>query len=101
MSFAKNLRNELSYKDIKIKEFSKIANIPYTTLLSYINYHEVLPNVVVGVKIAKALDVSLEYLVTGVECSYEPAARLNSMLDKITMRLEDILKLTSEIIEDR
>ena len=60
MSFAENLRNELIYSDIKIKELAHATNIPYTTLLSYLNEKGCLPNVDAGVRIARALNVSVE-----------------------------------------
>lgn len=66
MSFADNLRDELNYNDITLKKFSKIVGIPYETMRSYINYRFcTLPNVETAVKIAKALNVTVEYLVEG------------------------------------
>ncbi len=42
-----------------------VTGISNSTFLSYIDARAVLPNVETAVKIAKALDVSVEYLVTG------------------------------------
>ena len=70
MSFGKNLKNELLYNDISYKEFSALTKIPYSTLLNYINL-DILPNVETGVLIAKKLNVSVEFLVTGIESSVE------------------------------
>lgn len=92
MSFAENLRNELIYNDIKIKELSFRTKIPYTTLLSYMNDKKSLPNVEAGVRIAKVLNVSVEYLVTGTE----PNTALRSedfyaIFEKISNHLKEII----------
>lgn len=67
MSFKINLKRELYYQDIQIKELAAKINISYPTLLAYVNYKEALPNINVAYKIAKELNVSVEYLVTGNE----------------------------------
>lgn len=65
MSFKNNLKNECAYQDIQYKELAGKINIPYTTLLSYVNNKECLPNVEIAYRISKVLNVSMEYLVTG------------------------------------
>ena len=94
MSFAENLRNELTYNDIKIKELSARTKIPYTTLLSYMNDKKSLPNVEAGVKIAKILNVSVEYLVTGYDSSrHVRTNKLYKLLDEIYIQLKSIIAL--------
>ena len=65
MSFKQNFKNELNYQDIQLKEFSGKTGIPYGTLLSYVNTRERIPRLDIGYKIAKELNVSIEYLITG------------------------------------
>ena len=65
MTFKDRLREEIEYKGILIKEISAEIGISNNTFLSYINSRNVMPNVETAVKIAKALNVSVEYLVTG------------------------------------
>ena len=67
MSFRENLKKELFYNDIKTKELARKINVPYTTTLSYLDKREVLPNAEIAVRIAKVLNVTVEYLVTGHE----------------------------------
>ena len=67
MSFSENLRNELAYQDIQLKEFSGKIGIPYTTLLSYVGSKNCLPRIDIGLRIAEELNVSIEYLVHGNE----------------------------------
>ena len=65
MSFKNNLKNELEYQNIQLKEFSGKIGIPYGTLLTYVNSREHIPRMDIGYKIAKELNVSMEYLITG------------------------------------
>ena len=64
-SFRENLRNELDYQGIIIKELSARTGIPVATLDCYLGTRATIPSVEAAVKIAKALQVSVEYLVTG------------------------------------
>ena len=65
MGFRENLKTELSYQDIKVKELASKAGISKHTLDNYLNVREYMPSADVAVKIAGALGVSVEYLVTG------------------------------------
>lgn len=65
MSFKDRLRKEIENRGFLIKEMSAKVGISNSTFLSYIDARGVLPNIETGVKIAKILDVSAEYLVTG------------------------------------
>lgn len=71
MSFKENLRDEMEFQDVKPKELSDKTGISVNTIRNYINGHNALPNVDVAVKIAKALGVSVEYLVLGQEESIQ------------------------------
>ena len=65
MAFKDRLREEIEYQGLLVKEISAKAGISNSTFLSYIDARSVLPNVETGIKIAKALGVSVEYLVNG------------------------------------
>jgi len=65
MGFKENLKSELKYSGMMVKELSAITGIKRHTLDNYLNTHNSIPNAVGAVKIAKALGVSVEYLVTG------------------------------------
>jgi len=67
MGFKENLKSELLYKGMMVKELSAITNIKRHTLDNYLNTHNSIPNAETAVKIAKALGVTVEYLVTGKE----------------------------------
>jgi transcriptional regulator with XRE-family HTH domain len=70
-SFRENLRNELNYQGVTVKELSARTNIPIATLDCYLGTRGTVPSVDAAVKIAIALRVSVEYLVTGEETSTE------------------------------
>ena len=62
MSFKENLRDEMEFQDVKPKELSEKTGLSVNTIRNYINGHNALPNVEAAVKIAQALDVSVEIL---------------------------------------
>ena len=65
MTFKDRLREEITYKGLLVKEVAELAGIPKRTIESYIGAEAKIPNAEIAVKIAKALDVTVEYLVTG------------------------------------
>jgi len=67
MGFKENLKSELAYQDMQVKELSDITGISRYTLGNYLSVRERIPTADVAVKIARALGVSVEYLVTGEE----------------------------------
>jgi transcriptional regulator with XRE-family HTH domain len=48
-----------------VKELSAITGIKRHTLDNYLNTHNSIPNAAAAVKIAQALGITVEYLVTG------------------------------------
>ena len=67
MAFRENLKSELSYKGILVKELAALTGISKSTLDNYLNVRGYMPPADVAVKIAHALGVTVEYLVTGEE----------------------------------
>lgn len=63
--FKNTLRSELDFQDIKVKELSVKTGISARTLEGYLNARASIPPADVAFKIAQALNVSVEYLVTG------------------------------------
>ena len=64
-NFKTNLRAELDYRGITVKELSAKTNIPKGTLDCYLGIRASMPPADLAVKIANVLEVSVEYLVTG------------------------------------
>ena len=67
MSFRENLKSELSFRGILVKELSLKTGINKRTLDNYLREKGNIPPADIAVKIADALNVSVEFLVTGTE----------------------------------
>ena len=67
MGFKENLKSELAYAGMMVKELSAVTGIKKHTLDNYLNTHNAIPNAVSAVKIAQALGITVENLVTGRE----------------------------------
>lgn len=88
MSFSENLRDLLDYKGIELKELSAGTGISKNTLDNYLSGQKSLPNIENGVKIAKYLGVSAEYLVYGNSFVLEN----QDSLEKIVSNLKKLNK---------
>jgi len=67
MGFRENLKAELAYKDIMVKELAVLSNTSRRTIDNYLKEDGSMPSADVAVRIAEALGVTVEYLVTGRE----------------------------------
>jgi len=69
MGFRENLKAELVYSGMPVKELASRSGVNKKTVDSYLGNRGYTPSVEAAVKIAKALGVSVEYLVTGKDDS--------------------------------
>jgi transcriptional regulator with XRE-family HTH domain len=83
-NFKENLRNELDYQGITVKELSVRTGIPIASLDCYLGSRETVPSVVAAVKIAQALDVTVEYLAIDQNVS---TTRFDKKLGRETLEL--------------
>lgn len=67
MGFKENLKAELSYKDMLVKELSARSGVNKRTIDNYFRKDGSVPSAAAAVSIAQALGVSVEYLMTGRE----------------------------------
>jgi len=74
MGFKENLKSELAYQDMLVKELAEKAGISRHTLDNYLNVRAHMPTADIAVKIARTLGVTVEYLVTGEEARSEKSA---------------------------
>lgn len=65
MGFAENLRTELDFQNIQLKELANRTGISKNTLDKYLSGKKVQPGVENAVKIAGVLGVTVEYLTLG------------------------------------
>ncbi|MCL2806496.1 MAG: helix-turn-helix domain-containing protein [Treponema sp.] len=66
-SFSKRLKSEIEYICLNRKEFAAKAGIKLRALDTYLGPQQSMPPADAAVKIASALGVSVEYLITGKE----------------------------------
>ena len=67
MEFRERLRDEMDYQGISANALAEITGISKRTIDNYLKTNPQEPGVYNAQKIAKALKVSVEYLVTGKE----------------------------------
>jgi transcriptional regulator with XRE-family HTH domain len=79
MGFRENLKAELSYADMKVKELAALSGVKKQTIDSYLRENSYTPSVDAAVSIARALGVSVEYLVTGGEVHRGKEKALSSL----------------------
>lgn len=77
--FRENLKQELAYKDMRVKELSEKTGISKHTIDHYLAENSSEPLAEAAVKIAQALGVSVEYLVTGENFSFEQTLQKSAM----------------------
>jgi transcriptional regulator with XRE-family HTH domain len=91
MGFKENLKAELTYSGMLVKELSTITGIKKHTLDNYLNTHNAIPSAEAAVKIARALGVTVEYLITGREVRFE------KKLPSLTPDLRLLLQTAEEL----
>ncbi|MDR1576334.1 MAG: helix-turn-helix domain-containing protein [Treponema sp.] len=67
MGFKENLKSELAYSGMLVKELAYLSGVNKYSIDNYLNNRGQMPSAEAAVKIARALGVSVEYLVTGEE----------------------------------
>ncbi|MDR1443499.1 MAG: helix-turn-helix domain-containing protein [Treponema sp.] len=96
MGFAENLRDELDYQGLIVKELAAKTGINIHTLNHYLSGKKSMPPADTAVKIAAALNVSVEYLVNG-----NMRGRQDDMAKFLKFRdvLDDLLALPEAILK--
>ena len=65
MNFSTRLKEEIEYNGIQYKELAAKADVKLRALFTYVSQNPSMPPADVAVRIAKVLNVSVEYLVEG------------------------------------
>ncbi len=65
MDFRERLREEISFSGLSYKELAAKSGVSQRTVISYVSGQACMPSADVAVRLAKALNVTVEYLVTG------------------------------------
>jgi transcriptional regulator with XRE-family HTH domain len=89
-------RSEIEYIGLNRKEFAAKAGIKKRALDAYLGAQQSMPPADIAVKIASALGLSVEYLVTGKE--YRQTVDISGYL-QFRYMLDDLAVLPDEILE--
>jgi transcriptional regulator with XRE-family HTH domain len=78
MGFRENLKSELAYLDMPVKELAAKSGINKLTIDHWLSAKGKIPLLDKGVKIAQVLGVSVEYLVNGKDSPDNTAQKLSN-----------------------
>jgi len=92
MSFGENLREAIDYSGLEQKELAYKANISLRNIENYLRKNASVPLVDKAVRIAQALGVTVEYLVTGKDLTKKITASGSSEIDYEIRQLIKSLK---------
>ena len=94
MTFSTRLKEEIEYTGIQYKELAAKADVKLRALFTYVAANPSMPPADVAVRIAKALNVSVEYLVDGKETDSSSHRRLPNLPPKQANLLNTFNKLS-------
>jgi transcriptional regulator with XRE-family HTH domain len=101
MGFRENLKAELTSMDMRVKELAKLSGIKKQTIDSYLRENNYIPSAVAAVNIARALGVSVEYLVMGEEIQKgKSLSSLHHELRPLIQSLEQLNREDRKIVID-
>jgi transcriptional regulator with XRE-family HTH domain len=90
MGFNENLKGELEYRGMPVKELAHKTGIPKKTIDKYLLSNSSMPPADNAVLIAKTLEVTVEYLITGNKNSEDKTP--NSFLSPETRSIIDYIE---------
>lgn len=99
MSFKDNLREELNFQGFMIKDLAEQTGINQASLSNYLRENSSIPSADVAVKIAQALNVTVEYLVTGKNSKIIKNEELSCEVVRIVKKLNKVSKENLHHIE--
>jgi len=92
MGFGENLKQELTYNGMLKKELAAASGVHKRAIDTYVRTRASMPPADVAVKIAKALGVTVEYLVTGEDPS------MSKEINRITRSILNLNKRDRRLI---
>lgn len=90
MGFRENLKDELEYQGLKVRDLAEKSGISRRTIDQYLASCAKIPSAVNAVKIARVLNVSVEYLVSGEEENAKTENQLQKDAEEITRNLKSL-----------
>jgi transcriptional regulator with XRE-family HTH domain len=92
MGFEENLKQELIYSGMRKKELADISGVNKRAIDTYVRTKSSMPPADTAVKIAKALGVTVEYLVTGED------ATISKEISRLTRSILNLNKRDQKLI---
>ena len=89
LQFWKNVKSELEYKTMTQRQLADSIKVSYNTIQSWITKDR-LPDAEQAVKIAHALQTSVEYLVTGTH-SKESLSENRHIISEIKQKINTVI----------
>ena len=91
MGFRENLKSELQYSGMLVKELAARSGVKKKTLDSYLGTKCFKPSIESAVKIAKALDVTVEYLINDID------SKVNHHISTLPADLQEIMHIYKQL----
>jgi len=91
MGFRENLKSQLEYSGMLVKELAARSGVKKKTIDSYLGTNSSTPSVENAVSIAKALGVSVEFLVTGEDI------KKNRTLSSLKSDIQEIVLVSERL----
>ena len=98
MSFRENLREAIDFSGLGQKELAYKANISLRNIENYIRENASVPAADKAVQIAQALDVTVEYLVTGKNLLVESVSSIDPEIKKFILSIKKLPKNKQQIV---
>jgi transcriptional regulator with XRE-family HTH domain len=92
MGFRENLKSELNFYGMPVKELADKSGVNIHSINHYLSAKSKTPNIENGVKIAQVLGVSVEYLVNGKDSHNDTTQKLSTKsrhIAHLAERLDD------------
>lgn len=108
MNFSTRLKEEIEFADLRYKELSEKSGVPERALYNYVaTKNPCMPPADVAVKIADALGVSVEYLVTGknqnhkeMQANFSKFRKYSTLLNKLDLLSEQQIKVIQMLVSE-
>ncbi|MCL2293623.1 MAG: helix-turn-helix domain-containing protein [Spirochaetes bacterium] len=92
MGFGENLKERLEYVGLKQTDLARKTSIKLRSIQKYVQKDGSKPSADNAVKIAQVLGVTVEYLVTGKNCSENNYSSLEPELQKLIRSIRNLPK---------
>jgi len=99
MGFRENLKSQLEYSGMPVKELAARSGVKKKTIDSYLAARNYTPSAEAALSIAKALGVTFEYLLTGTgDMKDRPLSSLHGDIQEIAAACEPLNRKERHII---